>query len=790
MAVTPHVRRWPVLAALLCVPLLALWRALLLGETFFYQDLAGQYFPREALLRRTGLTGWNPHILLGMGLAGDPQSAVYEPVRALGRALGMSDARSFVMFLAVYLTVAAIGVFAFASRRGASPLGAALAVLGYVWGGLFVVRFRHPWAFGGIALLPWALYFADRFLEGKRLTDALLIAMAIALGTLSGHPQVPYITWLLVVAWCALGVRFTVDKGQRARTLMALAWRLAVAGLCFAGLLAFYYAPVVALLMKSARSSGGIAFAGSYSFNPWDWVRLLGPDLYGNDMAGTHWGTRNYHEQMSYVGIAPLLLVAVAAWWRAPRERSLCWIALAAFLLAAGRFLPPFYVAYYLVPGFKLFRCPARYNIVFALAAATVAGLVLTRIAEGERPSLEDARRIARRLAWLCGPLVVLCVAAAIVAAVLGARMDRAVGQEGAHVSTLEAALRAAVLLVATAGVIILWLRARIDGRRAAFALFAVTVVDLAAQWLPYRQTEPPALAFPAPAIVDALAAADRDAHRVIIFARQPDGGPAIAPLLNWGEAARYDDVRGYNQGVSPELLALYAAGDRAHRTLEEPHDLAVVDPEEWLLDLTGTARLAAPIGQMPEHLRALPIVASEGGWEVRERRGALPRAWLVSAVEVRDVASALAQLPSLDARAVAIVDRDVGLPSVAAGDAGRVTITRRDADDLTLDAEALVPSLLVLADRFDAGWSATVDGAVAPIVRADAVLRGVRLTPGRHEVRFHYTVPARALGRTLTLATLPLLLLLLCAGAIVARYSTRKASKRSTSPQPHDHGR
>src|ERR1700753_1272747 len=66
-------RHWP-LGLLLLIPIGVLWRALFLGEAFFYQDLSAQYVPRERLLMHAAGSGWNPHIFLGMSLAGDPQS--------------------------------------------------------------------------------------------------------------------------------------------------------------------------------------------------------------------------------------------------------------------------------------------------------------------------------------------------------------------------------------------------------------------------------------------------------------------------------------------------------------------------------------------------------------------------------------------------------------------------------------------------------------------------------------------------------------------------------------------
>ena len=122
------------LATLLALPVV-FWRPITRGETLYQEDLAAQYFPREQLLRTSGLSGWNPHEFLGLGLASDPQTAAYEPVRALARQAGLADRLGLVLYLGVYLTIATGGAWALARRFGASTTGAALAVLAFVWGG-------------------------------------------------------------------------------------------------------------------------------------------------------------------------------------------------------------------------------------------------------------------------------------------------------------------------------------------------------------------------------------------------------------------------------------------------------------------------------------------------------------------------------------------------------------------------------------------------------------------------------------------------------------------------------
>ena len=51
-------------------------------------------------------------------------------------------------------------------------------------------------------------------------------------------------------------------------------------------------------------------------------------------------------------------------------------------------------------------------------------------------------------------------------------------------------------------------------------------------------------------------------------------------------------------------------------------------------------------------------------------------------------------------------------------------------------------PGYLRLADPYDAGWTATVDGESAPVYCADHYLRAVFLESGEHEIVFRFDAP------------------------------------------------
>ncbi len=69
----------------------------------------------------------------------------------------------------------------------------------------------------------------------------------------------------------------------------------------------------------------------------------------------------------------------------------------------------------------------------------------------------------------------------------------------------------------------------------------------------------------------------------------------------------------------------------------------------------------------------------------------------------------------------------------------GEVAITQAGLNKIVLQAEMTAPGFVVLADAYDAGWRAMVDGQVTAVYRANTVVRAVYVPAGSHEIVFRY---------------------------------------------------
>ena len=131
-------------------------------------------------------------------------------------------------------------------------------------------------------------------------------------------------------------------------------------------------------------------------------------------------------------------------------------------------------------------------------------------------------------------------------------------------------------------------------------------------------------------------------------------------------------------------------------------------------------------------------------GYRLYRRTTCLPRATFVHKVEIlTDRKARLARLADRqhDPRTTVVLeDPGARLVSGAPTDPpAQVSITLHSDEVVKVSVHASADGYLRLADPYDAGWTAEVDGEQVKVYPADHYLRAVYLDAGQHEVVFRY---------------------------------------------------
>jgi hypothetical protein len=164
------------------------------------------------------------------------------------------------------------------------------------------------------------------------------------------------------------------------------------------------------------------------------------------------------------------------------------------------------------------------------------------------------------------------------------------------------------------------------------------------------------------------------------------------------------------------------------------------------LLRALGVQYLIWPTAEQRGEPEGLEVLArsSLGGGEVYQslvRYPGLPRARLVGAAEVVPDERAVARImdPAFDVATTVTLPEPPPIELGGAADPGTVTWVENGLDRQVFRVEARTPALLAVSDNWYPAWRATVDGADAPVLRANYALRAVPVPAGTHEVVMWY---------------------------------------------------
>jgi len=168
--------------------------------------------------------------------------------------------------------------------------------------------------------------------------------------------------------------------------------------------------------------------------------------------------------------------------------------------------------------------------------------------------------------------------------------------------------------------------------------------------------------------------------------------------------------------------------------------------------------------------LRPLP---EEADLRLTVNESALPRAFWTPHWELAaGPDEALDRLldPGFNRDRSSVIDRSApgfpdSFPESVADDAASRTDAQCIIDDIgpeRVQVRVTAPDtgILVLADSYDRGWTAAIDGQPAPVLRVNGMFRGVLLQGGEHTVEFAYNPPGIAYGSSISLISLGLLAL------------------------------
>jgi hypothetical protein len=160
-------------------------------------------------------------------------------------------------------------------------------------------------------------------------------------------------------------------------------------------------------------------------------------------------------------------------------------------------------------------------------------------------------------------------------------------------------------------------------------------------------------------------------------------------------------------------------------------------------------------------------IVYGEKANEVILNAGVFGPAWFIQELnEVNSPAEELEATTKIDTRVTAVIDGSkFKAPAIQYDSTSKITIQEYTPKYLKYEAVTATENVAVFSEiYYPEGWTATIDGKEANIIRVNYVLRALKIPAGTHTIEFRFAPQSYVVGDKITLASSWLVLLVLLA--------------------------
>lgn len=743
------------------IDLLALGSFLLLALAFLWKsvfglgvigsvDLVVFFHPYKAYLRELISQGelplWNPLLYLGVPLLANIQAGILYPPDFLFALFSFPSALTWSVLFHVWWALTGMYLF-LRYGLGKTIFAAWVGALCFGLGGFLLSHVGQINQLHTAVWLPWLLLCAKRASMPPSPPWLLLGGIATAFCFTAGHTQEFYFAIVVVGLFCTYAALFSPD-GQSSRW-----WPLVVPVifLIIGGILsAAQLLPTLEAVAYSYRR-GGLSLAESAALAV-NWHEVI------LSLLPRYWAQPGL-EAVGYIGVAGAILAFFGA-LQFTRERWVpffLFVGIIALVFALGAQTPLFELLHRVLPGFSLFRIPARWLLLVSFSLATLAAYGADRIRDDLRP--EERRRFS--LAFLTGT-----IAASLILAAFAGRWYL-IGAEQSlpepHVVVFWA-----IVAVVTYATILLVLHHGLGNMLAYVLIGGIVMTELffASRPLEFNQVMPPEI-YTQSATTQQLSQHWTDARYLSIAAERfplQDEEQRQQELLDslsevWAQRAimysKYSDelrpnlnlplgmasADGHDGGILPsEDYAALRAALLSDVSIEPYVSLSSVENVQLDAALWGLLNVRYLVTDHQQRdpgpgWELIGQARTDGPW-LFENTELLPRTFVVYETVVD---SDPLRLRTIDVARQALIDRPIPELVGVTGEPVTATIVSASARRVEIQATTAQPGLLVLSDSYFPGWTATVNGSPREIHRVDIALRGVLLPSGEHTVVFSY---------------------------------------------------
>ena len=723
-----------------------------------------------------------------------------------------------------YLILAMVGFYLLLIAMGVSPWLSFAGAIAYTFCSynLQILQVGHNAKMVAIALMPWVLASLAVAFRKNNWMGAILFGITLAFQILANHVQITFYLAFIVLFWI-IAEGFLAVKGKLVPKFLKTCAMLLLGGVLAIGSNLNHLLPTweyAKYTMRGgselnqggeAQTKGGLKkdYATDWSYGIDESVNLLIPDYKGGASSGAlgddsetlaalrsngvadagqivkqmplYWGPQPFTAGPMYMGALSVFLFVLAAFLlKGPFKWSMLGLTLLALLLAWGKHFMPlssFFLDY--VPLYNKFRAVSMILVILQVVLPLLGFVALQKVFSGEL----DKKKAWSALKWATGIVGGVCAFIWIFPSVSGdfqSANDAQIFPEwllpaiaSDRMSLLRGdALRSLLIVLASAGIIGLFLFQKIKVVYAGLLLVLVATIDLMpvgkrylneSHFMSERKFNGVFEKRP----VDELILKDTDPdYRVIDFTvnifndshvsyfHKTVGGYSAAKLQ------RYQDL--IEQHITPELQTL----SQDLQKVTSIDQIAGIMQKCTVINMLNTRYFITGAANPPLRNPA----ANGNAWFVSDRK-------LVDSPDQE-----IASLTGLNTSVTAIIDQKYEAnksllnASLTRDTAARIVLTQYEPNRLKYKSNSGTQQLAVFSEiYYPKGWYASIDGKPLELGRVNYMLRAAVIPAGNHEIEMWFDLPVIRQSRRMAQASSGLLILLLVSGIGYSVYRRQK---------------
>jgi hypothetical protein len=728
------------------------------------------------------------------------------------------------MHFLVHFALAGIGVYVLARSWRQTYQGAFFAAIVFMLSGPVLSLGDLYNESACAAWIPWALLVTDRALASRQVRPWLLLIVIFSFQWLAGEPLTMLATFGLCFAYAFYRSGAWTKLWSKPNFRLLVIFFLVGAGMMLLCAAQFLPASNLLSQSRRGMQGLRFRETANWAVNPFSLPEMMVPDFFGSGIgAPTGWLWLMSDSNLPYflsvfIGFVPLFC-ALAGWalGRDGRRNFVAGATGAFLLLSFGHFTPVFALAYLLFPPLTVVRYPVKLLVLVTMLLAILAGWGFDALRSSTSPWKTHGHRLLTPLkiflgcivavlgvAWLL-PTLIMSPTRWVLSALgetpfnLHQMPDFLVTMLRYQFPGLAGFCLGGIVLAYGLGEGKPWARPGLY----AFALLAIgqlVVVNSGA-----NPTVPKTFFTYRPPVLQEFKDAP-GTYRVASFwpVVQTSDTKNLQTYINFESTPEAANFGPMAQGAFQARLQL-AAGSMLNQVegninldlerslppylydVEIFQDRQAADPlhVDCMLGRTNVKYIIRPTPADSAATHAMGDVFNGSPVPSRlyEDLCFVPRAYVAgNSLSSTSSAETLDHLASPDFDALNTVilaaapgsSPDVGPAfgaargvgglkpgATPAASAGQVEIVHRDPNSVTLRAQLARPAYVVLLDRYDPNWQATLDGHPAPVIRANQIFRAVYADAGHHEIRFDYRQRGFRLGIIVSLLTFVALIVL-----------------------------